>query len=127
MMIPYTLDTIEHDIIECMKKLVNALSEKDYDGFYALLDASVWTLEDLKEFAELNLEMDIDKFGTPLHHVEKAGAYDQCALYEFDDDTGFAVDYDLTTDGDWNDWTLQMEFLYEGDFLKVILSDIHIL
>ena len=83
--------------------------------------------EDLKEFAELNLEMAIDKFGTPLHHVEKAGTYDQCALYEFDDDTGFAVDYDLTTDGDWNDWTLQMEFLYDGDFLKVILSDIHIL
>lgn len=124
-MIPYTLDTIEYDITECVKKLVNALAEQDYDGFYQMLDTSVWTLEDLKEFASLNLDMGVDAYG----------AYDEpCCLpdrvdflYEFDDETGFAVEYDLTTNGECNDWTLQLEFLYAGDFLKVGLEDIHIL
>ncbi len=123
-MIPYTLDTVEYDITECIKKLVDALSEKDYDGFYALLDESVLTLEDLKEFASLNLEMGVDPYDISCYNYPN-GEY--VYLYEFNDDTGFAADYDLTTDGESNDWTLQMEFLYAGDFLKVILSDIHIL
>ena len=43
------------------------------------------------------------------------------------DGSGYCMDYDLTTDGEINDLTLQIEFLKKGDGYIVSLDDLHTL
>ena len=43
------------------------------------------------------------------------------------DGSGYCMDYDLTTDGEMNDLTLQVEFLKKGDGYIVSLDDLHTL
>ena len=46
---------------------------------------------------------------------------------DWDNGSGLAVDYDLSSDGERNDLTLQMEFLYEGESLRPVFLDLHVM
>ena len=49
-------------------------------------------------------------------------------LYEYNDGTGCAVDYDIPTDNNWGDLTAQFYFIKHTDNLfYVYLNDIHVL
>ena len=48
-------------------------------------------------------------------------------LFPFNDGSGYSMDYDLTTDGEKNDLTLQIEFLKKGNGYIVSLDDLHTL
>lgn len=54
-------------------------------------------------------------------------AYHQWEFYRLNDGSGMRLDYDLTSNGALNDWTLQLEFHFEQDQIKVIFEDLHIL
>lgn len=44
------------------------------------------------------------------------------------DGRGFSADYDLTTDGELNDLTLQMEFLFtDANTMNPIFLDVHVM
>ncbi|MDO4943792.1 MAG: hypothetical protein Q4E74_01170 [Ruminococcus sp.] len=53
--------------------------------------------------------------------------YHQLNFYHYDNGSGFWADYDLTTDCELNDLTLQMEFLYDRENLKARLIDLHVM
>lgn len=48
-------------------------------------------------------------------------------LFTLRDGSGYRMDYDLTTDGEINDLTLQIEFLKKGNGYIVLLDDLHTL
>ena len=45
-------------------------------------------------------------------------------VYEFNDQTGFAVEYEMTSDSELVDLTLQLEFLYNEDGYKITSIDV---
>ena len=56
------------------------------------------------------------------------GNRSQLDVYVFDNGKGFAVDYDLTTDGQPNDLTLQMRFFNDGNGgYNAFVDDCHVL
>ena len=46
---------------------------------------------------------------------------------QYNDGSGYHMDYDLTTDGELNDLTIQIEFIKHGDDYSVSLEDLHTL
>ena len=49
-------------------------------------------------------------------------------FYEYDNKSGFAVDYDLPLYGEWNDLIVQFSFIkYIGNLYFVFLLDVHVL
>ncbi|KYF32338.1 hypothetical protein K1I64_09815 [Streptococcus mitis] len=75
-------------------------------------------IDDLNEFfyyIEKSLELNdfdtIDEYGVECH-FNPPYEYSQLEIYDYDDQTGFAVDYDLTSNSELVDMVLQVEFLY---------------
>ena len=50
--------------------------------------------------------------------------YSQLQVYEFNDQTGFVVEYAMTSDSELVDLTLQLEFLYNNDGYKITSVDV---
>lgn len=48
-------------------------------------------------------------------------------FYKYDDDSGWAVDYDIPLDGEWGDLTAQFSIKKVGDAYSIMLEDIHVL
>lgn len=116
---------------EVIKSVVNLLSQKRYKEISAVAEMDILSTEDMKElvneYLELNNFSHIDCFDAGCN-FHPPYAYHQIEFYHFNDGSGFAVDYDLTTNQELNDLTLQMEFLYEGEIaLKARLLDLHVL
>ncbi len=125
--------------IECAKKqaeavvknVVNCLAEKQYNKIQEFAEMKDLSSELLKEliddFLECNELPYIDKYGVKCNFTPQY-EYHQLSYYFFNDNSGFSIDYDLTTDNEINDLTLQMKFLYTNkDELKAIFEDVHIL
>lgn len=53
--------------------------------------------------------------------------YEQLSIIYYSNGVGLHVDYDLTTNEQLNDLTLQMEFLYDGDSLIAKLEGLHVM
>ena len=75
-------------------------------------------IDDLNEFfgyVEKSLELNdfdtIDEYGVECH-FNPPYEYSQLEIYDSYDQTGFAVDYDLTSNSELVDMMLQVEFLY---------------
>ncbi|MBD5159820.1 MAG: hypothetical protein HDT23_06225 [Ruminococcus sp.] len=75
---------------------------------------------------ELNELSHIDKYDVPCNFNPKY-EYHQLKVYVYNNGKGFATDYDLTTDSEINDFTLQMEFLFTDKGIKAYILDVHIL
>ena len=50
--------------------------------------------------------------------------YSQLQVYEFNNQTGFAVEYQMTSNSELVDLTLQLEFLYNEDGFKLTSIDV---
>jgi hypothetical protein len=48
-------------------------------------------------------------------------------FYEYDDGSGWAVDYDIPLDGEWGDLTAQFSFKRAGNSFIVNLNDVHVM
>ena len=114
-----------------VKKIVNCISEKRYADIEKYAEFEEMTLSDFKELIEGFLEINelpyIDCFNVPCTFNPQY-EYHQFSCIVYSDRSGFHVDYDLTTDGELNDLTLQMSFLFtESGALVAKVLDAHVM
>lgn len=117
-----------------IKDVVNCIADKRYQdlSLYVVFqkDGGL-TIEILKECIEGYLDLNklpyIDRFDVPCV-FRPCYEYRQLEIYIYNNGTGFAADYGLTTDGELNDLTLQMEFLLaESNKIEAFILDAHVL
>lgn len=83
--------------------------------------------EMVEEYLELNDLPYIDRYGIACSFSPNY-EYHQASGGIYNDNSGFWVDYDLTTNSELNDLTLQMSFLFrDNNELRPILLDIHVM
>ncbi|SEL18830.1 hypothetical protein SAMN04488688_10392 [Paenibacillus sp. cl141a] len=121
----------EEDVIRLFaKEIVDSIADRRYEEIARNVDdMQNWDVELLREviesFKEDNELEQIDRFDVEctFRPVYKDGSvYQQESFYHFNDGSGIAYEYALTTDGEPNDLTLSIEFHVEGDDLKVIFE-----
>lgn len=121
----------EEEIIRAFaKEIVDSIADGRYEEIARNVDdMQNWDVELLKEvierFKEDNELKQIDRYDVEctFRPVYKDGSvYQQESFYHFNDGSGIAYEYALTTDGEPNDLTLSIEFHVEGDYLKVIFE-----
>ena len=117
--------------VPVVKNVVDCIAEKNYEHMFDYAELSAGNRNDLinaiiqfMDDAELTF---IDPFDTPCKYVSEVH-YDQLDVFIYSDGRGFAIDYFLTTDGEENDLTLQMEFLIdENGNYSAFIEDCHVL
>lgn len=114
-----------------VKEIVNCISEKRYADIEKYAEFEDLSLSDFTELIEGFLEINelpyMDRFEVPCTFNPQY-EYHQLSCIIYNDGSGFHVDYDLTTDGDLNDLTLQMDFLFtESGALLVKVLDAHVM
>lgn len=114
-----------------VKEIVNCISEKRYADIEKHAELEGISLFDLAELIEGFLEINglpyIDRFEVPCTFNPQY-EYHQLSCIVYRDGSGFHADYALTTDGELNDLTLQMEFLFaESGALVARVLDAHVM
>ena len=106
----------KENVIDVITNILKAIHLKKYEDIMNYVDES--EIDDLNEFfgyVEKTLELNdfdtIDEYGVECH-FNPTYEYSQLEIYDYDDQTGFAVDYDLTSNSELVDMVLQVEFLY---------------
>lgn len=114
-----------------VKEIVNCISEKRYSDIGKYAEFKGISLSDFEELIEGFLKINelpyMDRFEVPCtFHPQYEYHQLHCIVYS--DGRGFHVDYDLTTDGELNDLTLQMDFLFtESGSLAAKVLDAHVM
>ncbi len=123
--------TAEQKAIEILKQVVDALAEKRYEDIPKLAEMEHWPPGMLRDHAAEHLQLcglsRIDGWTEERAASPTNPCYQQLNFYHFNNGSGLAVDYGLTSDGERNDLTLQMEFLYEGEGLRAVFLDLHVM
>lgn len=112
--------------IDFVEKALGILAQENYHDFLAVFDSSrILTEEDLIFALQyLDETRPVLKIDDPKQVKSKN---QEIYLSTFRDGSGYYMDYDLTTNGEINDLTLQIEFLKKGDGYIVSLDDLHTL
>lgn len=118
----------EEKIIEVITKILKAIHLKKYEEIMDCVDKSeVDDLSDMFACVEKSLEYNgfgsIDEYGAACNFRPQY-EYSQLSIYEYDNHSGFAVDYQMTSDSELVDLTLQLEFLYTKSGLKTVFVGI---
>jgi len=114
-------------VIDVITNILKAIHLKKYEDIMNYVDES--EIDDLNEFfgyVEKSLELNdfdtIDEYGVKCH-FNPPYEYSQLEIYDYDGQTGFAVDYDLTSNSELVDMVLQVEFLYtDNDYTVRFLN-----
>lgn len=114
-----------------VRAVVDCIAQRRYADMpaYAVLEQlSAADLEEMIDgYLALNQLTHIDAYGAVCHFKPRY-EYRQMRCIPYKDGSGFHVDYDLTTDGELNDLTLQMEFLWnEAGALEARVLDAHVM
>lgn len=115
-----------------VKEIVNCISEKHYADIEKYAQFSDLSLSDFTELIEGFLKINdlpyIDRFEVPCTFKPQYDGYEQLHCGVYNEGRGFFADYDLTTDGELNDLTLNMEFLFtESGGLAAKVLDAHVM
>ena len=118
-----------------VKAVVNCMADGNYQDIPQYAEFEVDTVELFQESAEGYLEINqlshFDGYDVPCNfnpHYQNGNEYHKFEVFLWKNNKGFSVDYDLTTNGDINDLTLQMDFFFQEDgSLKAVITDIHVL
>ena len=118
----------EEKVIEILKKILRAIHLKNYRDILDCVDGSeVDDVRELLEYIDDSLQLNdfdkIDEYGVECN-FHPTYEYSQLQVYEFNDQTGFAVEYQMTSDSELVDLTLQLEFLYNNDGYKITSIDV---
>lgn len=111
--------------ISFVERALGVLAKEDYASFLSLFDRSRLTERDLIfALRFLDEQRPVVKIDDP-----EQVKYERKDLYfrAFGNGSGYHLDYDLTTNGEINDLTMQVEFLKEEDGYIVVLDDLHTL
>lgn len=112
------------DFIFFIEQTLSLLAEEKYDDFLAMYDSSRISEGLLLALRYLDDSRPIVKVDDPM----KAECSRPCITTgQFQDGSGYWVDYDLATNGELNDLTLQVVFLKQGTDYSAELSDLHTL
>lgn len=107
-----------------IEQALKSLSHEDYDAFLALFDTSRLSKDDLiLALRYLDETRPVVKIDDPTMSNIRQDIY----MEAFDDGSGYFMDYDLMTNGEYNDLTLQVEFIKEKDYYIVKLMDLRTL
>ena len=118
----------EEKVIEVLKKILRAIHQNNYRDIMDCVDGSeVDDVKELLEYIEDSLQLNdfdkIDEYGVECNfHLNYE--YSQLQVYEFNDQTGFAVEYQMTSNSELVDLILQLELLYNENGYKVTSIDV---
>ena len=112
--------------IDFVEKALGILAKEKYRDFLAVFDNSrILTEQELISALQyLDETRPVLKIDDP---KQVKSQNQEIYLVALRDGSGYCMDYDLTTDGEMNDLTLQVEFLKKGDGYIVSLDDLHTL
>ena len=111
--------------IAFVENALGVLARQEYASFLALFDSSRLTEQDLLlALRYLDETRPVLKIDDP---VQVENRRPEIYFGPFNDGSGYHMDYDLTTDGERNDLTVQVEFLKEQNGYAVVLDDLHTL
>ena len=96
------------NIFEDIKNYVDESEIDDLNEFFGYVERTL----------ELNDYDTIDEYGVACN-FHPPYEYSQLEIYDYNDHSGFAVDYEMTSNSELVDMTLQLEFLYTKDDYKV--------
>ena len=118
----------EEKVIEVLKKILSAIRLNNYSEIMDCVDGSeVDDVRELLEYIDDSLQLNdfdkIDEYGVECNFHPNY-EYSQLQVYESNDQTGFAVEYQMTSDSELVDLTLQLEFLYNEDGFKLTSIDV---
>ena len=110
------------DLILFIEQTLSLLAEEKYDDFLAMYDSSRMSREELLlALRYLDESQLIVKVDDPM----KAEYSRPCITTgQFKDGSGYWIDYDLSTNGEPNDLTLQAVFIKQGEEYSAELSDL---
>lgn len=113
------------EMISFAEHTLSLLSEEKYDDFLAMYDSSRISGEGLLlALRFFDMDSQAIKIDDP---VKVKCAERRVDIGEYDDGSGFWMDYDLTTDGHFNDLTMQIAFLKQGSGYLAVLEDLRVL
>ena len=115
--------------METVKCTLRALHEKRYQDLPACVDEMKWDdTEQIRECIQGTLEMNgfdvFDEYGVLCSFQPQYEYRHEVMFFEYNDGSGFAADYELTSGGKLTDLVLQLEFLYQDGGLKRIFCTI---
>lgn len=111
--------------VDFVEKALGILAQEKYHDFLAVFDNSRILTEDLISALQyLDETRPVLKIDDP---KQVKNQNQEIYLVALRDGSGYCMDYALTTDGEINDLTLQIEFLKKGDGYIVSLDDLHTL
>lgn len=115
----------QEQFISFVEHALSILAEENYASFLTLFDSSQLAEQDLilalKYLDETRTTVKVDN---PIQIKSENQIID---LHSYNGGSGYWMDYDLTTDGECNDLTIQIEFLKQEEGYLVVLEDLHTL
>ena len=115
----------QDNFIDFVEHALGILAKEEYSDFLAMFDSSRLTEQDLI-FALRYLDdtRPVLKIDNPVLVKNK---YQRIYFIAIADGRGYHMDYDLTTNGEINDLTIQIEFSRKENGYFVELDDLHTL
>lgn len=115
-------------VIEVITNILAAFHKKEYSKVMEYVDESeIDDLPSLFECIDETLKENgfnaIDEYGVPCNFHPKY-EYSQLSVYEYADHSGFTVDYEMTSNSELVDLTLQLKFLYTNSGFHIILLNV---
>lgn len=111
------------EFISYVEKALSKLAVEEYTPFLNMFDSSRMSEAELVlALKYLDEDWPITKIDDP---VKTKCDKQRIDIVQYKDGSGYHMDYDLTTDGELNDLTIQIEFLKHGDGYLVSLEDLH--
>lgn len=107
-----------------IEQALQSLSYEDYDAFLSVFDTSRLSKDDLiLALRYLDETRPVVRIDDPIMQNSKQDIY----VEAFDDGSGYFMDYDLMTNGELNDLTLQIEFVKKESGYSAVLNDLRTL
>ena len=103
---------------DVLVKVLLAMHEKRYSDIPVLFDDIEWNdMSEVQELVESRTFDSVDEYGAPCD-FNPPYQYSQLEFYDYNDDSGFRLEYDLTTGSELMYLSLQLEFIYTDKGIK---------
>lgn len=113
----------EKEFISYIEKALTKLAKEEYESFLDMFDSSRVSNDGLiLALKYLDEDWPIIKIDDPTK-VKCSGQ--RISIRQYNDRSGYYMDYDLTTDGKLNDLTIHVEFIKHGQDYLISLEDLH--
>lgn len=122
-MIQVRIGQEEKEFISYLEKALSKLAKEEYAAFLDMFDSSRVSNDGLiLAIKYLDEGCPIMKIDNP-KKIKCSGQ--RINIGQYNDGSGYYMDYDLTTDGELNDLTIHVEFLKHGADYSISLEDLH--